>query len=84
MTEIKGTKILAYGKMRGAHGQPDALIWAVMEDDKVLFHDTARGIYGEILNPVYGKDRNLGMISVRRGYLEGYTYTHNYLASYLR
>ena len=38
------------GKTRGAHGQPGALVWAVTDGGDLLFHDTARSVFGRITN----------------------------------
>ena len=38
------------GATTGAHGQPGALVWAVTDGGDLLFHDTARSVFGVVTN----------------------------------
>lgn len=93
MTE---TTFTSRGTMRGAHGQPGGLVWAVTEDGTTLFNDTFRGISGAITPDRWesGGARGLahpdgaftgepGKAAVVWGYIRGYAYGYDRRADLL-
>ena len=82
---VEGTDlvIVNHGTMRGAHGQEDALVWAVLEDGSTLFHDTARSIFG-VIDPSKSESHRDGPFqgrpgsdAVHWGYIRGYAYSYH-------
>ena len=90
-TEPTAEDFILRGSMTGAHGQPDALLWALLPSGEVLFHDTARMVYGvcrEIAEePLVGPPCKGGEIApwdcraiVRQCYIESNDYGFHPLA----
>ena len=74
---------LVQGKMKGAHGQPNACFFGVNDEGMVFFFDTARAIYGGIdADPIIVNDFSTdpqGLLAaardmVFRHYHRGYEY----------
>lgn len=79
-------KLVLETQMRGAHGQEGALKVAVTEEGHVLFHDTARYIYGictksDRKEEIILEDEDINEVeatsTVRHCYIEHYHYSYN-------
>ena len=84
-------RIRLTGKTRGAHGQPGALVWAVTDGGDLLFHDTARSVFGvvtnawrDLIDPDFPYcDEAAAVVGGLDGYLKGYDYQYDGRAQYL-
>jgi hypothetical protein len=72
------------GRYRGAHGQAGALVVATAPDGAILFHDTARHLYGIVRDTGKTYPNGGPAAAVHDAYIVGYEYDWDGRASFLK